>query len=88
MALKLNINRIMKPSGIALFAVALSFCAWLCPDFGVLRKGFDVAEHPSVFSSFILFSWYLLIFYRLHHRTEARRRLCISAPRTHKSSST
>jgi hypothetical protein len=62
MALKLNINWIMKPSGIALFAVALSFCAWLCPDFGVLRKGFDVTEHPSVFSSFILFSWYLLIF--------------------------
>ena len=62
MALKLNINRITKPSGIAFFAVTLSFCAWLCPDFGVLRKGFDVAEHPSVFSSFILFSWYLLIF--------------------------
>ena len=62
MALKLNIKRVMTPSGIALFAVTLSFCAWLCPDFGVLRKGFDVAEQPSLFSSFILFSWYLLIF--------------------------
>jgi hypothetical protein len=62
MALKLNTQRIMTPSGIALLAVGLSFCAWLCPDFGVLRKGFDVTEHPSVLSSFILFSWYLLIF--------------------------
>ena len=62
MALKLNIKRVMTPSGIGLLAVALSFCAWLCPDFGVLRKGFDVAEQPSLLSSFILFSWYLLIF--------------------------
>lgn len=62
MALKLNINPVMKPSGIALFAVTLSFCAWLCPDFGVLRKGFDTPEQPSLLSSFILFSWYLLIF--------------------------
>ena len=62
MKLKIQITRITRPSGIALFAVALSFCAWLCPDFGVLRKGFDVAEQPSLLSSFILFSWYLLIF--------------------------
>jgi hypothetical protein len=62
MRLKLNIKRVMTPSGIALLAVGLSLCAWLCPDFGVLRKGFEVTEDPSVFSAFILFSWYLLIF--------------------------
>jgi|SRR5579862_687279 len=62
MALKINIARLMRPSGIALLAVTLSFCAWLCPDFGELRKGFTVAEHPGFFSSLIVFSWYLLIF--------------------------
>jgi hypothetical protein len=62
MALKLNVERVMKPSGIAVLAVALSFCAWLCPDFGVLRKGYTVPEHPDVLTSFILLSWYLLIF--------------------------
>jgi len=61
MALKLNIKPLMTPSGIALLAVSLSFCAWLCPDFGVLRKGYTVAEQPSLFSSFILISWYLVI---------------------------
>ncbi len=52
----------MRPSGIAFFAVILSFCAWLFPDFGTLRKGFTAAEHPDLLSSFVLFSWYLLIF--------------------------
>jgi hypothetical protein len=45
-----------------LLAVILSFCAWLCPDFGVLRKGFTAPEHPGPLEWFILFSWYLLIF--------------------------
>jgi hypothetical protein len=87
MAWKLNINRITKPSGIAFFAVTLSFCAWLCPDFGVLRKGFDVAEQPSLFSSFILFSWYLLIFtsfvlgQRLGAALAKSRRKAINLPR-------
>jgi hypothetical protein len=87
MALKLNINRIMTPYGIALLAVVLSFCAWLCPDFGVLRKGFDVTEHSSVFSSFILFSWYLLIFtgfiigQRLGAVFASPSRECITLPR-------
>jgi hypothetical protein len=62
MRLKINIDRIMRPSGIAIFAITLSICAWLFPDFGLLRKGFTVAEHPDLASSFILFSWYLLIF--------------------------
>jgi len=62
MKLKVPIARITRPSGMALFAVGLSLCAWLCPDFGVLRKGFDVAEQPTLLSSFILFAWYLLIF--------------------------
>jgi hypothetical protein len=62
MKLRINIGVVSRPAGIALLAVALSFCAWLCPDFGVLRKGFSVAEHPDPISLFILFSWYLLIF--------------------------
>src|SRR5271155_1381569 len=62
MSIKLKIDSIMKPSGIALFAVLLSCCAWLCPDFGVLRKGFTVPEQPGVLAYFILISWYLLIF--------------------------
>ncbi|HZD47380.1 MAG TPA: hypothetical protein VE178_01430, partial [Silvibacterium sp.] len=61
MGIKLKIESVMKPSGIALFAVLLSFCAWLCPDFGVLRKGFTVPERPGLLAYFILFSWYLLI---------------------------
>lgn len=62
MGIKLKIDSIMKPSGIALFAVLLSCCAWLCPDFGVLRKGFTVPEQPGLLAYFILISWYLLIF--------------------------
>jgi len=61
MKLKIITTGIMRPSGIAFFAVTLSFCAWLFPDFGVLRKGFTAAEYPDLLSSFILFSWYLLI---------------------------
>jgi len=52
----------MRPWGIAMFAVFLSFVAWLCPDFGVLRKGFTVPENPGVIAWFILISWYLVIF--------------------------
>lgn len=62
MRVKLPIGSIMRPPGIALLAVLLSLCAWLCPDFGVLRKGFTVPEHPGLIAWFILFSWYLLIF--------------------------
>jgi len=51
----------MKPSGIAFLAMLLSFCAWLCPDFGVLRKGFAIPEQPGALAWFILISWYLLI---------------------------
>ena len=65
MKLRINIAGINRPSGIAMFALALSLCAWLCPDFGVLRKGFSVPEHPDLISVFILFSWYLLIFVSL-----------------------
>jgi hypothetical protein len=62
MRLKINIAGIKRPSHIMLLAVILSFCAWLCPDFGVLRKGFTAPEHPGPLEWFILFSWYLLIF--------------------------
>jgi hypothetical protein len=62
MRISVPIGRIMRPSGIAISAVLLSFCAWLCPDFGVLRKGFTVAEHPGMIAWFILLSWYGLIF--------------------------
>jgi len=61
MYLKLRVDRVMKPSGMALLAVLLSFCAWLCPDFGVLRKGFTVSENPGLMAWFILFAWYVLI---------------------------
>jgi len=62
MKLTIPIARIARPSAIALLAVTLSFCAWLYPDYGVLRKGFTIAEQPGLVTSFILFSWYLLIF--------------------------
>src|SRR5271166_6809225 len=62
MKFKINITHVARPSSIVVFAVTLSLCAWLFPDFGVLRKGFTVAEHPNLISSFIIFSWYLLIF--------------------------
>jgi hypothetical protein len=62
MRIRLPIRRIMKPSGVALFAVLLSFCAWLYPDFGVLRKGFTVPEHPGLIAWSILISWYAFIF--------------------------
>ncbi|MGA7316194.1 MAG: hypothetical protein WBX22_19745, partial [Silvibacterium sp.] len=65
MKLTINITGVARPSSIAVFAVVLSLCAWLFPDFGVLRKGFTVAEHPNLISAFILFSWYLLIFVSL-----------------------
>ena len=62
MKLNIPIAAISRPSGIAMLAAMMSFCAWICPDFDVLRKGFTVAEQPGIFASFILFSWYLLIF--------------------------
>jgi len=76
----------MRPSGIAFFAVILSFCAWLFPDFGILRKGFTTAEHPDLLSSFILFSWYLLIFaslvigQKIGASFAARRRISTNIP--------
>ena len=86
MKLKIPIARITRPSGIALFAVILSFCAWLCPDFEVLRKGFTIAEQPGLMTSFILFSWYLLIFtslavgQRLGAAFSAKRRIVPNIP--------
>jgi len=62
MKLEINIKGVARPSGIMVFASALSLCAWLFPDFGVLRKGFSVPEGLDLVSVFILFSWYLLIF--------------------------
>jgi hypothetical protein len=62
MYIKLPLGRLMKPSGIAVLAVLLSFSAWLCPDFGILRKGYSVPEEPGLLAWFILLSWYLLIF--------------------------
>jgi len=43
-------------------AVGMSFCAWLFPSFGVLRKGFTVAEPLDLTSVLILSAWYCLIF--------------------------
>jgi hypothetical protein len=86
MKLRIPIARITRPSGIALFAVLLSFFAWLCPDFDVLRKGFTVGEQPGILTSFILFSWYLLIFtslvlgQRLGVAFSAKRRVAVNIP--------
>jgi len=86
MKLKIPIAHISRPSGMAIFAVMLSFCAWLCPDFGVLRKGFTVAEQPGLLACFILFSWYLLIFtsfvlgQQLGAAFSARRRIATNIP--------
>ena len=62
MKVKISIRAITRPSGLAMSAVFVSFLAWLCPDFGILRKGFTVAERPGLLAYFILLSWYLLIF--------------------------
>jgi hypothetical protein len=62
MSIRLPISKVMNPPGMAVFAVLLSFCAWLCPDFGVLRKGFTVPEDPGVAAWLILLSWYVVIF--------------------------
>ena len=50
---------------MALLAVLLSCCGWLCPDFGILRKGFTVPEQPGPLAWFILVSWYVLVFVSL-----------------------
>jgi hypothetical protein len=60
------IGKVMNPRGMAVFAVVLSFCAWLCPDFEVLRKGFTVREQPGLIAWLILISWYVLIFTSLY----------------------
>jgi hypothetical protein len=62
MKLKSKINTIAQPSRIAMIAVIASFLAWIFPDFGSLRKGFDVAETLTLGSAFILFAWYAVIF--------------------------
>jgi hypothetical protein len=45
-----------------MMAVFASFCAWLCPTFGVLYKGFDNPSKLDLSSAVVLMSWYLLIF--------------------------
>ena len=65
MHISLPISRILRPSSMALFAVLLSCCGWLCPDFGILRKGFTVPEQPGPLAWFILVSWYVLVFVSL-----------------------
>lgn len=86
MKLRIPIAQITRPSGIALLGVVLSFLAWLCPDFDVLRKGFTIGEQPGLFTSFVLFAWYLLIFtslvigQRLGAAFSANRRIVLSIP--------
>jgi hypothetical protein len=55
-------DRLMKPSNISMLAVGMSFCAWMFPSFGVLRKGFDSAEPLNLAATLVLSAWYCLIF--------------------------
>jgi len=62
MHVRFPVGKVMNPPGVAALAVLLSFCAWVCPNFGVLRKGFTVPDDPGVAAWLILVSWYVLIF--------------------------
>ena len=62
MRINLAVNKLIKPSNVAIAAMSMSFCAWLFPSFGVLRKGFDVAETLDPTSILVLSLWYGLIF--------------------------
>jgi hypothetical protein len=49
-----------------MLAVGMSFCAWLCPGFGVLRKGFETAEPLDLTAILVLSAWYGLIFFSFY----------------------
>ena len=50
----------IKPHWILVFPIALSFLAWIFPDFGFLRKGFDRLPPLSSKGVFMAFFWYTL----------------------------
>ena len=50
----------IKPHWILFFPIALSFLAWIFPDFGFLRKGFDHLPPPLSKGVFLAFFWYIL----------------------------
>ena len=62
MRVNIPFDRLMKPSNISMLAVGTSFCAWLFPSFGVLRKGFEKAEPVDLTAGLVLSAWYCLIF--------------------------
>jgi hypothetical protein len=62
MKIKITVRKFTKPSTIAMVAVLMSFCAWLFPDFGFLRKGFETSEALDITSVLVLSCWYGLIF--------------------------
>jgi hypothetical protein len=63
MRVRVPFDRLVNPSNISMLAVGMSFAAWVFPSFGVLRKGFDVAEPLDPTSILVLLAWYLLIFF-------------------------
>src|SRR5260370_17957122 len=72
MQIRLPAKELLKPSTFSMVAVAASFCAWLFPSFGTLRKGFTLSESIDLTAILVLSSWYLLIFlsFYLGHKTK------------------
>jgi hypothetical protein len=62
MRIRVPFDRLIKPSNISMLAVGMSFCAWLFPSFGVLRKGFESGESLNLAATLVLSAWYCLIF--------------------------
>src|SRR5260370_34447110 len=72
MQIRLPAKELLKPSTFSMVAVAASFCAWLLPSFGTLRKGFTLSESIDLTAILVLSSWCLLIFlsFYLGHKTK------------------
>ena len=52
---------LMRPYGIVIFTVSCSFVAWIFPDFGFLRKGFDRMEPILDEGGLTVGGWYAMI---------------------------
>lgn len=49
---------LVTPYGLVMITVAMSFIAWLVPDFGFLRKGFDQPEDLVSPGLIVVICWY------------------------------
>lgn len=57
------LRRLLKPHGVILLTFGLSFLAWLIPDFGYLRKGFDPAFSLWSLGFLVVLLWYTTAFF-------------------------